>query len=74
MSTHVGRGGAAYLHTPEDIRARYGSSILLEKQPPASINGTMGSHIFLLKAGIVEELQEQAGFILRRADGSGWNE
>ena len=71
--SHVGRGGAAYLHTPEDIRARYGGSILLEKQPPASINGTMGSHIFLLKADSVEELQEQAGFILRRADGRDWN-
>lgn len=72
--THVGRSGqTAYRHTPEDIRARYGGSVLVEKEPPASINGTMGSHIFLLKAGSVEELREQSDFILRRADGSGWN-
>ena len=72
--THVGRSGqTAYLHTAEDIRTRYGGSILLEKEPPASINGTMGSHIFLLRADSVDELREQSDFILRRADGGDWN-
>lgn len=73
--THVGRGGQVeYLHTPEEIRARYGERLVLEKEPPKSINGTMGSHVFMLRAKSVEELYEQSEFILRHADGKGWTE
>lgn len=72
--THVGRSGkVAYRHTPEEIHARFGGSIVLEKEPPKSINGTMGSHVFMLRAKSVEELYGQAAFILRRADGRDWN-
>lgn len=73
--THVGRGsGIDYLHTPEEIRARYGEKLVLEKEPPRSINGTMGSHVFMLRAASVEELYEQAGFILSHRDGRDWKE
>lgn len=72
--THVGRSSrVAYLHSPEEIRARYGGSIVLEKEPPKSINGTMGSHVFMLRAKSVEELREQSAFILRHADGQDWD-
>lgn len=73
--THVGRSSRVeYLHTSEEIRARYGNRIVLEKEPPKSINGTMGSHVFMLRAGSVEELYEQSAFILQHADGKDWNE
>lgn len=69
--THVGRGGrVAYLHTPEEIRSRLGHRILMENRPPEAISGGMGSYIYLLWADSVEELEEQADFILRRADGT----
>lgn len=71
--THVGRGAKiAYLHTPEEIRSRYGDRILMENRPPESISGGMGSYIYLLWSDSQEELQEQADFILRHADGVGW--
>lgn len=70
--THVGRGTAEYLHSPEEIRAAFGSKILVEKEPPKSISGGMGSHVFLLWADSVEELYDQARFILQHADGSVW--
>lgn len=63
--THFGRGGkASYLHTPEEIRNRFGSDILFENLPPASISGGMGSHIFLLKSSSKKNLDHQADFIL----------
>lgn len=71
--THVGRSGkVAYLHTPEEIRSRYGDRILMENRPPETISGGMGSFIYLLWADSRGELEQQADFILRHADGSGW--
>lgn len=72
--THVGRGGEIqYLHTPEEIRNRYFERLVLEKEPPKSISGGMGSYVFMLRAASVEELEEQAAYILKRADGTSWN-
>ena len=71
--THVGRGGRiAYLHTPEEIRSRYWERILMENRPPEAISGGMGSYIYLLWSDSQEELEEQADFILRHADGASW--
>ena len=73
--THVGRSSRVeYLHTPEQIRARCGGSIILEKEPPKSINGTMGSHVFMLRTDSIEELYAQSAFILMHADGRDWNQ
>ena len=47
---------------------------MLEKEPPKSINGTMGSHVFMLRTGSVEALYEQSEFILRHADGQTWDQ
>ena len=72
---HVGRSGRIdYLHTPQEIRNLCGESIVLEKEPPKSINGTMGSHVFMLRTKSLEELYQQAEFILLHADGKQWNQ
>ena len=63
-----------YLHAPEEIRTHCGERIILEKEPPKSINGTMGSHVFMLRTKSVEELFEQSGFILQHADGKDWDQ
>ena len=60
------------LFSPEEIRSRYGDRILMENRPPEAISGGMGSFIYLLWADDLEELEQQADFILRHADGSGW--
>lgn len=71
--THFGRSDQAdYLHSPEDIRKNYAGRLLLEKEPPKSISGGMGSHIFLLRSASREELNEQAEYILKHADGTNW--
>ena len=73
--THVGRSSRVdYLHTPEEIRSHYGENIVLEKEPPKSINGTMGSHVYMLRTNSIEELYEQSEFILQHADGRNWNQ
>lgn len=73
--THVGRSSRVdYRYTPEEIRARLGGKILLEKEPPKSINGTMGSQVYLLGADSVEELYRQAELILEHADGQRWDQ
>lgn len=73
--THVGRSDrVAYLHSPEEIRAYCGGSIVLEKEPPKSINGTMGSHVFMIRTKEIDTLYEQSGFILQHADGKAWNQ
>lgn len=67
--THVGRGeNVSYLHSAEEIRERYRDKILAENEPPKSIAGGMGSHVFLLKAASTEELMEQASFILKKKE------
>ena len=68
--THYGRtGGVEYQHTPEEVTQRFGDRVMLEKEPPKALNGPMGSHIFLLRAETMEELNEQTEFILSHADG-----
>lgn len=70
--THFGRGNNEYRYSSWDIRQKYGNLVMVEKEPPKSISGTMGSHIFILRARTREELMEQAAYILRRGDGSCW--
>lgn len=66
---HVGRRpGVNYAHTVDEIRARFGAKLVLEKEPPKALNGTMGSYIFLLRSTSLDELREQYSFILARAD------
>jgi hypothetical protein len=69
----VGRGdNIPYLHTPEEVRNYFGNNLLVEKQPPKSISGGMGSYVFLYKAESFEQLKEFAAFILQRVDGTAW--
>ncbi|MCD7842765.1 MAG: ATP-grasp domain-containing protein [Lachnospiraceae bacterium] len=67
--THFARSGQNnYLHSAEEICGRYSGKILLENTPPPSISGGMGSHVFILRADSVEELWEQADYILCHRD------
>ncbi len=62
---HIGRRPSVnYAHTVGEIRARYGARLVLEKEPPKSLNSTMGAYIFLLRSTSVDELREQREFIL----------
>ena len=73
--THVGRSGKVdYMNSPEAIRAHCADSIVLEKEPPKSINGTMGSHVFMLRTKGVDELYEKSEYILQHADGKAWDQ
>ena len=70
---HVGRGARVqYAHDVGEIRERFRKRLLFDKEPPKSINGTMGSHVFLLRSESLDELAEQSDFILRRSDGTSW--
>lgn len=63
--THYGRGGnVSYLHTADEIRNRYGSEILIDRVPPASISGGMGAQVFILRSKDKEEIARQREFIL----------
>jgi hypothetical protein len=44
----------------------------VEKQPPKSISGGMGSYVFLYKAESEKQLKEFADYILQRKDGTAW--
>jgi hypothetical protein len=66
--THVGRKNAiSYAHSNEEIRQRFGSSILQEQEPAAILADEMGDHTFLLRADTLEQRQEQVRFILERS-------
>lgn len=72
--THFGRGEEIdYLHSPEEIRNKYGAKLVLEKIPPKSISGGMGSQVYMLLSESLDELHEQENYILMRADGTDWN-
>ncbi|MCD8068686.1 MAG: ATP-grasp domain-containing protein [Lachnospiraceae bacterium] len=63
--THFARSSRNdYLHSAGEIRGRYPGKMLLEKAPPPSISGGMGSQVFILRADSVEELWKQADYIL----------
>jgi len=70
---HVGRGAKIqYAHSVDEIRERFHNRLLYDKEPPKSINATMGSHIFLLRSESLDELNAQSEYILRRSDGTSW--
>lgn len=65
--THIGRKHSiAYVHSYEEIRARYGALIAVEREVPLALAGEMGNHAFLIRARSLEELKEQVNFILAR--------
>ncbi len=40
------RNGKPYVHTPEEIRARYGSVIVMDEDIPDILSGAMGNHMW----------------------------
>lgn len=65
--THFGRGADVdYAHSPEDVHAYLGNSLLLEKIPPKSISGGMGAQVFMAKSDSLEQLNAQADYVLEK--------
>lgn len=70
---HFGRTDESwYMHPAWQVREKLSDRILLEKEPPKSISGGMGSHVFMLWSHDLQELAEQAGFIMQHSDGRNW--
>lgn len=65
--THFGRGANVnYQHSPEEIRSFLGNKLLLEKIPPKSISGGMGAQVFMAWQESIDEINQQADFILAK--------
>ena len=71
--THFGRSAQiAYRHPAEEVRQQLGSRLLIEKTPPAGLQGGMGSQVFVAWSNSPDELEEQARYLMERADGTSW--
>lgn len=69
--THFGRSGeVGYKHSAEDIRRELGGRLLIEREPPKSIAGGMGSHVFIAWSETTDELEWQARYVMDRGDAS----
>ncbi|MDY2629065.1 MAG: carbamoylphosphate synthase large subunit [Lachnospiraceae bacterium] len=67
--THVGRKDSiAYVHTPEEIRARLGSAVIEDFEVNPVLAAEMGNHAFLLRAETPQERDEQVAYILKREE------
>lgn len=67
--THIGRKKTiSYQYNYEEIRNRFSSRLISEKDVPDILAGEMGNHAFLLRASTYEEMLEQIHFILERKD------
>ena len=65
--THVGRKDSIrYAHTNEEVRARFGGSIIEEMDVDAALAGEMGNHAWLLRADTLEAREDQVHYILER--------
>ncbi len=49
------RYGKPYVHTPEEIRERFGDQIVLDEEIPDSISGAMGNHMWTARLATEEE-------------------
>ena len=52
-----------YVHSPEDIRSRYGNRIAMNERIPAALAPDMGEYMYTLHAYSEEELHEMISFI-----------
>lgn len=67
--THFARSGKLnYAHSAEEIRMKFSEEILIEREPPKSISGGMGSYVFILKSSSLEEIARQGAYILEKAE------
>lgn len=64
---HVGRKNVvSYCYSNEEIRSRYHSQIIFEKDVDEALAGEMGNHAFLLKADSLSEMLEIVQWISKR--------
>ena len=65
--THYGRGASVnYKHSAEDICGKFSNRLLIEKTPPKSISGGMGTQVFILESQSVAQLEEDGAYILEK--------
>ena len=57
------RYGKPYVHTPEEIRERWGDKIVLDEEIPDSISGAMGNHQWTAKLDTEEEKDAFIAFV-----------
>ncbi|MDO4975725.1 MAG: carbamoylphosphate synthase large subunit [Eubacteriales bacterium] len=57
------RYGKPYIHTPEEIRERWGSKIVLDEEIPEMLSGAMGNHMWTAKLDTEEEKNEFIAFV-----------
>lgn len=66
---HIGRKNSInYSHNYEEIRERYSSKIVLEKDVPEVLAGEMGNHAYLVRSTSLDEMKEQVEYILKRKE------
>ena len=62
------RYGKPYIHTPEEIEARYGEKIVLNEEIPDSLSGAMGNHMWTARLDTEEEKDEFIRFVQETAE------
>lgn len=58
------RDGKQYLHSEEEIWARYGDRIVMRERMPEILSGAMGNEMYTAKLDTKEELDEYNEFVL----------
>ena len=57
------RNGKPYVHTPEEIRARYAGRIVMDLDIPEAISGAMGNHQWTAILDTAEQKDEFIHFV-----------
>lgn len=57
------RYGKPYIHTPEEVRERWSSKIVLDEEIPDSISGAMGNHMWTARLDTEEEKNDFIHFV-----------
>ncbi len=57
------RNGKPYVHTPEEVRARYGGRIVMDLDIPPAISGAMGDHQWTAMLDTAEQKDEFIQFV-----------
>ena len=58
------RDGKQYLHSEEEIWARYGDRLVMRERMPEILSGAMGNEMYTAKLDTKEELDEYNEFVL----------
>ena len=61
------RDGRSYVHSHEEILARYGADMVMCERIPEILSGAMGNQMYTAKLGSEKEAEEFIAFTLTRA-------